>query len=335
MSTDSPKVSIGVPVYNGEAFLRRTLDCLLVQTFEDFEIIVSDNASTDGTEAICRDYVKRDSRIRYDRLPNNLGANRNFNRLVALSRGAYFKWAAADDYCRPEFLAAMVRVLDEKPDVVWCHSQSGKIDSYDRVLQIDDPDAEGLSHTTQAGLPRRHYDSPDVYRRYAGVILGPSWCADCFGLIRRCALDQTQLFPACYGSEKVLLGQLALIGKYHEVPETLFYQRIHSGASAKIVSRAGQSSYANGMQSGRRLGSMRWAILRSHCQVVGRSSLSTLDRLRCYGAIVQYLGQFHKWGHVLRSAWSGRPIKEFPNDLARTLQVDSNAALSRQTDGKR
>lgn len=335
MTDTLPKVSIGVPVYNGETFLPRTLDCLLAQTYQDFEIIISDNASTDATEKICREYTKRDSRIRYDRLPNNLGANRNFNRLVALSRGKYFKWAAADDYCLPEFLAVMVRVLDENPDVVWCHSQSGKMDASDRVLEIDDPDAEGLAHTTQAGLPRRHHNASDVYQRYAGVILGPSWCADCFGLIRRSVLQQTQLLPACYGSEKVLLGELALMGKYYEVPETLFFQRVHCGASARIVSRSGQSSYANGAQAGRRLGSMRWAILKSHYRVVRRSSLTAWDRLRCYGAILQYVGQFHKWGYVFRSAWLGRPIKEFPNDLARAPKNNRNAALSRQMESIR
>ena len=85
-----PKVSIGIPVFNGEQYIGQALDALLAQSWRDFEIIISDNASTDRTEAICREYVARDARVVYHRPPENLGAINNFNRLVALSRGEYF-----------------------------------------------------------------------------------------------------------------------------------------------------------------------------------------------------------------------------------------------------
>ena len=95
--TSVPRLSIGLPVYNGEDFLAESLDSLLGQTYEDFELIISDNASTDGTADICRRYEKQDSRIRYIRQPRNLGCAPNHNVLVQYARGELFKWASHDD----------------------------------------------------------------------------------------------------------------------------------------------------------------------------------------------------------------------------------------------
>src|SRR5688500_5450428 len=91
-SSTAPRVSVGVPVYNGERYVARSIEALLAQTFADFELIIADNASTDGTEAICRAYVMRDPRVSYHRSPTNVGIVANFNRCVALARAPYFKW---------------------------------------------------------------------------------------------------------------------------------------------------------------------------------------------------------------------------------------------------
>src|SRR5207244_10480282 len=107
-----PRVSIGVPVYNGERYIAETLDSLLAQTFEDFELIISDNASHDRTEGICRAYAAKDSRIRYVRNSTNLGAARNYRLAVELSSGEYFRWANCDDLFAPTSLSRCVEVLD-------------------------------------------------------------------------------------------------------------------------------------------------------------------------------------------------------------------------------
>jgi glycosyltransferase involved in cell wall biosynthesis len=99
-----PKVSIGMPVYNGEPFIREALDSLLAQTFTDFELIISDNASTDGTEAICREYASKDARIRYVRQEENRGALSNFKFVLDEAVGEYFMWAASDDKWAPIFI---------------------------------------------------------------------------------------------------------------------------------------------------------------------------------------------------------------------------------------
>ena len=113
-AADGPKVSIGMPVYNGEAFIREALDSLLAQTFTDFELIISDNASTDGTEAICREYAAKDERIRYLRQAENRGAPANFQCVLDEAVGEYFMWAAADDWWEKTFIQTTLELHEAK-----------------------------------------------------------------------------------------------------------------------------------------------------------------------------------------------------------------------------
>ena len=124
-----PRLSIGLPVYNGEKYLAEALEALLGQSYEDFELIISDNASTDGTAGICRRYEKQDSRIRYIRQPRNIGLVPNHNFVVGLARGELFKWAAHDDLYARDLLKRCVEALDENPQAVFAHSWSVIIDS--------------------------------------------------------------------------------------------------------------------------------------------------------------------------------------------------------------
>ena len=104
MSENEPRVSIGMPVYNGEKYLEEAIQSILAQTYSDFELVISDNASTDKTQEICLEYAARDSRVRYHRNEKNLGAAPNYNRTFELSTGQYFKWADYDDLLAEEFL---------------------------------------------------------------------------------------------------------------------------------------------------------------------------------------------------------------------------------------
>ena len=108
----SPRVSIGMPVYNGADHVAKAIQAILSQTFEDFELVISDNASSDGTDQICRRYAALDPRIRYCRNDHNLGAAANYNRVFELARAEYFKWAAHDDLYAPEYLERCVAELD-------------------------------------------------------------------------------------------------------------------------------------------------------------------------------------------------------------------------------
>src|SRR5260370_42328257 len=110
-----PRVSIGMPGYNGAKYVRRSVQSVLAQDYEDFELLISDNASTDETESICRELAERDGRIRYFRNERNVGASQNFNKVFRLASGTFFKWAAPDDGCHPTMLLRRVAVLERSP----------------------------------------------------------------------------------------------------------------------------------------------------------------------------------------------------------------------------
>lgn len=116
-------VSVGIPVYNGAKYIAQALDSVLAQDYPNLEIVISDNASTDGTRAICKKYARKDPRIQYRRNPQNLGASANFKKAVRLATGDYFTWLAADDVLlQSDYLSTLVTYLDENPDVVLCGS---------------------------------------------------------------------------------------------------------------------------------------------------------------------------------------------------------------------
>ncbi|UMG91536.1 glycosyltransferase family A protein [Nocardioides sp. TF02-7] len=130
-----PRLSIGLPVYNGGDYLAQSLDALLGQTFEDFEIVVSSNASTDDTDDTVRRYAAEDRRIRLVRQAENIGAARNHDVVFRHARGELFKWASADDLYARDLLERCVAVLDEEPDVVLAHSWTAAIDDRGELIQ--------------------------------------------------------------------------------------------------------------------------------------------------------------------------------------------------------
>ena len=124
-----PRLSIGLPVYNGENFLAESIESLLGQSYEDFELIISDNASTDDTEDICRTYAEKDPRIRYIRQRHNIGSAPNHNFVIEQAGGDLFKHASHDDLYARDLLKLCVAALDEHPQVVLAHSWSAVINT--------------------------------------------------------------------------------------------------------------------------------------------------------------------------------------------------------------
>lgn len=218
MIKNTPQVSIGMPVYNGDKFLEETLDSILAQTFQDFELIISDNASTDRTEQICQAYMAKDHRIRYYRNEKNLGAAWNYNRVFELSVGKYFKWAAADDLCAPKFLHLCVDILDRYPQVVVCYSKTKIINEYGAIIK-DYHDGLNL----QDEKPRE---------RFIKLIHSIRMCNAVFGLMRSSILEKTPLIGNYISSDSCLMAELCLYGKFFEVPEKIFFRRSHPGASS-------------------------------------------------------------------------------------------------------
>lgn len=237
MGRNKHRVSIGMPVYNAGKYLQKTIDSLLSQTYEDFELILSDNASVDDTEKICRAYTEKDHRIRYYRTEKNMGAAWNFNRVYTLSMGEYFKWAAADDLCAPELIQSCVDVLDRNLHVVVCYAKTRIIDDQGVVLEDYQ---DGLN------LPM---NSPK--ERFVTLMRSLRLCNAVFGLMRHHVLGKTPLIGNYIGSDICLLAELSLYGKFFEVPGYLFFRRLHPGASSHNRSNVQQMEFFDPKKKGK------------------------------------------------------------------------------------
>ncbi len=229
-----PRLSIGIPVFNGEEFLPELLDSLLAQTFRDFEILICDNASSDRTQQICCEYERRDPRIRYTRNERNVGAIANFNRVFALSTAPLFKWAAHDDLYHEAYLDACVRLLEENPDTILAHTGTAFIDEKGQILPFEQE--TGSFVDPKSG--RRYWadvtsigDTPAAISRFRHVLTRARWGTHMFGVVRREILQQTALLPNFAGSDRAMLAELALLGRFQCANERLFFKRFHTNVS--------------------------------------------------------------------------------------------------------
>ena len=297
MSKRKFKVAIGLPVYNGERYLAQTLENMLLQSFPDFEIIISDNASTDRTAEICRHYAARDDRVRYVRQAENIGATPNFNAVFRLSDSTYFKWAAVDDLCDRDFLKKAVAILDAESDVVWCHSRSSHIDENGDLL--DDPALLDVSYAERG--------QATASDRFDAVLLGQGGCLDSYALIRSEAIRRTPLYLPGYGSEKVFIAELALLGRYAEIPETLFFSRIVVEGSGNLASAAEQQAFSDPNRPYAAY-LARFIFLGGYLGAVWRSAPDWRERIKCWIVIVRWLAQFSKWRSVLTRMVRGQGV---------------------------
>ena len=129
MNYSTPKISIGIPVYNGEKFIRKCIESILQQTNRNFELIISDNASTDSSPEICKEFLNKDNRITFVRQNKNMGRLWNFHFLVTKAVGEYFVWVPVDTFLLPEFLERNIAVLESQDKVVGCISKIKIVDN--------------------------------------------------------------------------------------------------------------------------------------------------------------------------------------------------------------
>jgi glycosyltransferase involved in cell wall biosynthesis len=283
MADASPKVSIGLAVYNGEEYLREAIDSILVQTFTDFELIISDNASTDRTEKICRDYAASDSRIRYYRNTTNIGGANNENQTFKLSRGQYFRLAAHDDVMAKDLIEKSVEILDRNPSVVLCYSQTIEIDRDGKHLRLADVD--------MASLAKPH-------DRFCYLASWNHKCEASYSLIRTDILHKTDLQPNYVDSDRTLLCELGLYGQFYQIPEPLFYRREHPEKSTEVyrgwyeLMTWFDPEVQGYLQC--RANFSRSRQFFHYLRIISRSPLSFLESLRCYA----YMGN-----RFLSGAW--------------------------------
>ena len=214
----SPRVSIGLPVYNGDRYLEQTLNSVLKQTFTDFVIYIADNASTDNTEEICKQYATQDSRIVYNRHPVNIGAAGNYERCFLPAKSEFFRWQNADDTIEPRLIEKCLRVLDENPDVVLTYGKTHIIeDEGDVVSEYDDNLA---------------LMQDDPSQRFKMCLQNIKLQNLMYGLIRREQLVNTSRMQAFVSADINLIAELSLYGKFFEIQEHLFNRRIHEECSS-------------------------------------------------------------------------------------------------------
>jgi glycosyltransferase involved in cell wall biosynthesis len=214
--TDNPSVSVGLPVFNGEQHLAQALRALLDQTFTDLEIIISDNASTDGTRDICERFVREDRRLRYIRQPRNVGAPRNWNAVVHQAAGQYFKWASANDYCNDRFVDECLRMLQDDPRVVLAFGKTCLVDEKNGSTSDYHGDLELVEQRPSARFRR----------------VGRQWRLNNAqsGVFRLDVLRQTRLERPYIEGDLVLMQELALHGHFRQSPGAMLYRRVGDGS---------------------------------------------------------------------------------------------------------
>ncbi len=286
MTRNGPKLSLGIPVHNGAAYLAQLFDCLRAQTFTDFEAIISDNASSDATEQICRRVTAADPRFRYERNERNIGAAPNFNRVFEQAVGRYFKWTAHDDLLAPTYLERCVALLDEDPSVSVCHAAIQVVSAELRPLSYDpefgryvDIDGTPALLREPAGLAT----SRDPARRFDDVLHGMRLCSEIFGVMRTELVRRTSLHKSYYGSDKVLLAELALLGRIESVPEPLFIKRFHKDTSYYLTTRE-RAAWIDPAASFR---VPQIQVLKGYLKALSLVPLTPAQRARCLGSVAR------------------------------------------------
>jgi glycosyltransferase involved in cell wall biosynthesis len=273
----APRLTIGLPVYNGERYLAAALDALLGQSFEDFELILSDNASTDGTPDICNHYQQLDPRVRIVRHPNNIGSSPSHNFVVDQARGELFKWASDDDLYARDLLSCCIEALDGNPHVVLAHSWTAMIDASGSVTK-----AIEYSLTTSSTR------APERFRS----LLFDEGGDDIYGVIRRDVLKRVVPQDSYHHADRTIVAKLGLQGPFLQVPAWLYFRRDHPKRAERACSTM-RSRCAN--MDPRRADRLRHPAVRlygeyvwAYVAAIRDASLSSADRRECYQSLFQW-----------------------------------------------
>ena len=285
MHVKKPKVSIGLPVYNAENYIREALDSVLAQDYQDFEIVISDNASTDSTRQICLDYVNKDKRIHYYRSKSNFGASKNFNKVFELARGDYFKWAAHDDVIAPEYLSKCVDVLEKDSSTVLCFSKIKIIDQHG-------------SSVCNYKVKMKNADSFKPHQRFKELITVNHWGIEIFGLFRKSALEKTKLIANYPGSDRTLMAEISLLGRFYEIPEYLFFSRDHTERSTRKGTIHSRATWFDTSKSNQTV-FPQWRLLLELLRCIKSSSLKKSQKMYCYLSMSNWLMSNYNYARLI------------------------------------
>ena len=280
----SPPLTIGLPVYNGEKHVGMALDDIVEQTFGDFELVISDNASTDRTSEICREYVARDPRIRYHRNPHNLGIGPNVNRVFELCGTRYFKWISHDDRHSPTFLERCIDVLDHDAEVALSHSETGLVGECGEPLRYDQ---EMRAYLDSVGNPMTRLDRRRVGEgatpegRFRDVLRNMNGCFHIYGVFRADMLRKVAWRKNYFGHDKVVLAETVLLGRLNQIDEILFFKRSRKGQTTDYSTR----EKAQLINPHHYSGNAHMLMLRDYLAAVRRTRLSARQQAHMFWTI--------------------------------------------------
>ncbi len=274
-----PRLSIGLPVYNGENYLAESIDSLLDQSFADFELIISDNASTDSTPDICRYYEQKDARVIWFRQRENVGLAGNHNFVADHGRGEYFKWASHDDLYDRDLLGRCVGALDDFPDVVLAHSWTARIDG-----------SGAMTRKVDYSLRTASVRAPERFRSILFDVQGD----DDGGVIRTDVLRRVAKKNSYHHADHTIIAELALHGRFYQVEEWLYFRRDHPDRAERACPTM-RSRCVN--MDPRRANRLRHPVVRlygeyvwAYMDAIRRAPLQSAERRECYGYLAQWLG---------------------------------------------
>jgi glycosyltransferase involved in cell wall biosynthesis len=288
-SAAMPRVSVGMPVYNGERFLRQAVESLLGQTFRDFELIISDNGSTDSTRELCETFAAADSRVRYVRHEKNRGAIFNWGYVVQAARAPYFKWASANDVSAPTLLERCVQCLDANPEVVIAYGRTEYIDDDGTSLGEYPHDVHVLDARPSVRFERLCRELRANNAQSSAVMR--------LDALRR--TSKTRSFP---GADMGLMAELALYGGYYRLPEVLFYRRQGKASATKFRSADELKTFLDPQAKGAPPESVAWHM---HLDYIGsalRAPLPLRERLPIFRYIARSAWWYRK--DLWRETWS-------------------------------
>lgn len=165
-------ISVILPVYNGERFLAQSIESVIAQKYDNWELVILDDCSTDATPNIIQKYAKEDKRIKYYRNEQNLKLPGNLNKGFSIAKGSYLTWTSDDNKYRDNALEKMYNVISENKDIDLVYASYQVIDENDMPIQVIEADKNGKEHITGTNVvgacflySRKAYENTGEYNK--------------------------------------------------------------------------------------------------------------------------------------------------------------------------
>jgi glycosyltransferase involved in cell wall biosynthesis len=281
MSDSRPLISIGLPVFNGEDYIRQALDSLLAQSYVDFEVNISDNASTDRTEEVCGLYSAKDKRVRYHRNPQNLGILPNWRRVLELASGDYFMWAAHDDHWSENYLQTLLQCLLANPKAILAAGKTVYVDESGGTRSDMDPDF----------APSRSTDGNIGVVRQLLLQHAHNWLHGLYPANAVVGLSNTFFAEDAWGSDMLFLLELCLSRQVVGSDEAVIYKRVRP---------VGSNHPRAPNKTPKELVKWQCWFAQALMRVILRSPLSTRERVEVTKIYLAYL----RWLYLRKGLYS-------------------------------